>query len=424
MVKIARQLMLGLVAAAAIGQLGLAQSWQPVHVSQPMPPADPNAAIDAQPGPAPGGTTLPATPPGFPPPIVGGPQPMLGTPQPMLGDPCGPYCGPALGGGECCGFGDCCGDIFCSTCPPWDCGSWCDPCGFRRWYVMADAMWLTRNDPSHRNLSHRGDGDLPVVLSTQDLDFDMEPGARITIGKFINQRTSIEGTYFGFHDWDAYAAAFSPSGQLNPYWQPEGVSGTFKAFENANVHQVNYGAELHNAELGVRRWINPDASVLFGFRFLTLDEDLDFSSIKYSTSTTGLYSIHTDNELVGLQIGGEWGRTLSADRLRVSLYGKAGLFLNFAEQDTQAIGSAGFFAEGEADDTELASLLELGVVFTLRLTDHISLRGGYNHIFLTGLALAPDQLSNPRSVNGNNFLSTEGSLHLHGPFVGGEFVFP
>jgi len=80
-------------------------------------------------------------------------------------------------------------------------------CGQPVWYMRAEAVWLSRNDPPTRNLTvYDNDGVNPledfIVLSTDDLDLGTALGMRWTLGRYLSERTSIEGSFYGLHDWD------------------------------------------------------------------------------------------------------------------------------------------------------------------------------------------------------------------------------
>lgn len=304
-------------------------------------------------------------------------------------------------------------------------------CFADRWYVQADALWLKRSKSANHNLTFERSSQA-FILDTDDLKFDLQAGTRLTIGEYISDRTAVEFTFFGFHDWNAHAATPNLGDQsLSAYWDPSpgGGDGPFAAnsFRSSAFQSASYSSRAYSWELGLRRWVSPVGSVLVGFRYANVDEEFSLDVLRRNgSSDTGSYRIKTDNDLVGLQIGGEYMRLAPADRVKIALMGKAGLYINFHEQESRL-----FDARAPAiDDTRsnsstgLASIFEFGIIATYKLSEHIMLRGGYQHIFFTGLALAPDQLdSNPTLRNSRLSVSDTSSLHLQGPFIGGEFLF-
>ncbi len=418
MAKISR--LLTVLMVTTFGALGFADEWRPTTVVNPYGPTvvNPYASTVGRPW-------VRAFPSGFSGVAAApdaGAQPMLSGPQqPAVVPPsCKPDCWEGL---------DWWHDDY--SYPPW-CGpcsaAWNAVCRFSEtggWYVTAGTLWLTRSNGTRSNLSTKVSTGRSV-MNTDDLDFDPQAGPYVTVGHYIGSATSLEWSFFGFYDWDARTSTGRSNNNFNPYWGSHSQRPT-DAFQGAVKHEVNYASELFNTELGIRRWVSNDASVLLGLRFMSINEDLDFFSFHDSPGISdGVYSIHTDNNLLGTQIGGELSRPLFGDWLRIVMEGKAGVFLNFAEQDSHFIDSkAPLFARDHKSDTGFASLLELAVSLSARLSDHISLRGGYRFVGITGLALAPDQLlDNSDRINPGQFISTDGSLHLHGPFVEGEFLLP
>jgi hypothetical protein len=65
--------------------------------------------------------------------------------------------------------------------------------------------------------------------------------------------------------------------------------------------------------------------------------------------------------------------------------------------------------------------------FSLGLTalanSHLTFRAGYTYLYVSGLALAPDQLDmSPIQSNSRRFIADKGSMSMYGPYVGGELV--
>jgi hypothetical protein len=72
---------------------------------------------------------------------------------------------------------------------------------------------------------------------------------------------------------------------------------------------------------------------------------------------------------------------------------------------------------------EFASAWDLTFAISYLATDHLTIRGGYTFLLLSGIALAPDQLdTNPTMQDSRNFLADKGTMTLQGPFVGGELA--
>ena len=114
---------------------------------------------------------------------------------------------------------------------------------------------------------------------------------------------------------------------------------------------------------------------------------------------------HTHNHLVGSQIGGELRRDW--ERLHLGLEGKAGLFANIFEQRRSNLNSTGVQPGGfpeivPVDDSEhdagVAGVLDFSATLSYQLTRHLSARGGYQLLYVAGLALCPTNSVDSRTV--------------------------
>ncbi len=115
------------------------------------------------------------------------------------------------------------------------------------------------------------------------------------------------------------------------------------------------------------------------------DDDLEFSYFQIdgwnAARSVGPY---------GFQVGAE-GKLLERGRFSIGGMGKAGLFVDHAEETTTVSVYRILF--GESDWTNRAAFVgETGVQCTYQVTQRLSLRAGYEAIWLRGVALAPGQI--------------------------------
>ena len=96
----------------------------------------------------------------------------------------------------------------------------------------------------------------------------------------------------------------------NPYWGDDNESSfDISAFANSAQYIASYETKFDSAELGIRRWVRPDTSVLIGFRYMRLDENLSLLSRDQGSAdpgALGLYDVRTRNDLFGVQFGTEF----------------------------------------------------------------------------------------------------------------------
>jgi hypothetical protein len=184
-------------------------------------------------------------------------------------------------------------------------------------------------------------------------------------------------------------------------------------------------------------------SLLAGLRGISLDESFGLTAsglivvddytvdpvVTTTTSTTGQYDARTHNDLVGVQIGGDvvWRKGFAEYGVRL----KGGLFMNFADRYSYMVSTGGlgdpmanqdlydvngpytdtndqYSEERRARSRDIASIAELGFTAGYQIRRNMVLRAAYDLSWLTGLALAPEQVQGqvgaPASINHNGML--------------------
>ncbi|QDV76334.1 BBP7 family outer membrane beta-barrel protein [Botrimarina mediterranea] len=141
------------------------------------------------------------------------------------------------------------------------------------------------------------------------------------------------------------------------------------------------------------------------------------------TDTTGAMNIQTSNNLFGFQLGG--GLTYETDRWNVSIFSKHGFMVNdarattnvtFSDPDDASIALNSFGRD--LHENGLSYLTQGGVTARYHLRPNLSLRVGWEFMYATGLALAPNQIDfNPAT----NQLHITGDTFYSGVTAGTEF---
>ena len=303
----------------------------------------------------------------------------------------------------------------------------------------AEALYWSRYDTADPDLAFATQGlGGPVVLSTANLDFDEEAGMRL-VGRYdIGPVSMIEIGYSGLYEWSDRAEYQSTTGfnLFSPFSDfgadPAGGAGLTET-DQADFASLEYWSELHNAEISYRHyWIGWNPRVtgtwLAGFRYTRLSEDFF-----YGTSTqTGshLSQIQTENDLTGFQAGGDMWITVRQG-LRIGAQGKAGLYNNRAEQNTHLTAEINGISTVDrlevAKGDRLAFLTEGNVSVVADITPNISLRAGYDVLFINTVALAPNNFNSDNEAffgagPRNAILIEESSVLYHGANLGFEYV--
>lgn len=281
----------------------------------------------------------------------------------------------------------------------------CDPC----WTVTADALYMNRI--SHKDLVIVRDDSVAGVplISVNDFDFDFEIGPRIGLIRHGDNGWDLEAVYFGVDAWHEAIAALDADGEV--FDTPQYMVSVLGL-----PTIVDYRSRLYNAEFNLIRvpecgWIKP----LAGFRYMELLERMD-------VGTPGIggefWTTTAANHLTGFQIGADVIMLDRGGRLRVNGLVKVGVYYNDAEQTSVAhiFPFPDEVARDEDDHTAMVG--EVAVIGVYQLTDAVALRGGYQFMWIDGVALASNQFPVSNVISGTAAVDTAATALYHGLLFG------
>lgn len=302
-------------------------------------------------------------------------------------------------------------------------------------YARGEALWFHRSNSARVFLGEEISVPAIVVsqtLTTENSEFDFEPGFRVQAGYQFGEFLGIEGLYFGTFHWADSAGIANSNPATNAL-----ITLYLTIFGGVDGFVYDYRSDLHNAEINLRGNLNTGLwtwSLLTGVRYLNVSEDFALSGASRTLGIFETTQATTSNNLVGFQVGAGLARSLGPI-FGLAARGKAGLFMNFAEEHLRnlSISPAGSNVRFDARSAgaSAASVVEAGLFLTCQLFPGISLRGGYEVLFVNRLALAPEQLGAvnfdlatvPTTINPGvtgNFLNDRGSAIYQGPSAGLE----
>ena len=274
-----------------------------------------------------------------------------------------------------------------------------------------------------------------IVLSTNEFSYDFTAAGRLVVGCTLGECFQIEGAYMGVSQAENMAAVRDATsnefGGVGNLLSPFGGFGLdpIPGLDFNNLAQIRYTSSLQGAELNLRRKM-PLPPVLFGVRYIGLPEDLDYltqSDVNAAGTTTpggatNAIHVRTTNEMVGPQIGALF-EFYSDNRWWVNFEMKAAVMNNRASQSTVYHNiDAGivhnFFGERQEDHTTFAG--DLSLAFVYRWSPHFTTRLGYQALWLTSQALAPDNLNTDINIltQGPAQLNHGAGILYQGPFAG------
>jgi hypothetical protein len=254
---------------------------------------------------------------------------------------------------------------------------------------------------------------------------------------------------------------FDNDGKLQQLSDSNGVMWGVGGFDHVDTQTIRVNSEMHNFELNLRLRprgrpdqlvLNPNGlwkrecqpgtfmSYLVGLRYMTVGDGFNLHSAgtvsvtNNSTSTlvvdhqavTGDYNIRTENDLLGFQIGSdlmfrrckwEWGvRT------------KMGPYVNFSRNVKEITNNLGdtptqfsFNNVMEQRRQKAALIGEVGFEASYKFRPNLTGRAAYDFMWISGLALAPEQLTWNLDPIANKTINTNGLIFSQGITLGLEW---
>ena len=298
------------------------------------------------------------------------------------------------------------------------CGDACETCTPTvGWSVTGDWIMMKRSTAAPGLMYNNGPTDPPVDV--KDMLFNYEPGFQISLVR-QGPCNDLELRYLNTTSWvsrktadlhDPYTTISFPDAQRGEVDVP--ITGPAYASDYTRLDSFEINLLPHTC-----RWFTP----ILGFRWIQLQDEYVGSATTipgtpWNSSPVNARSL-TCNELFGAQIGGVGRIYDRCCRFHLDVFLKAGIYGNDALR--QADGTVGTVLSGSyhVDRANVAFVGEAGIIAAYDLTCHLSVRGGYQVMWMDGIALAPDQ-----GPNINNFISAidHNSLLIDGFFAGLEF---
>ncbi|HLA83282.1 MAG TPA: hypothetical protein VJL29_00695 [Thermoguttaceae bacterium] len=272
------------------------------------------------------------------------------------------------------------------------------------------------------------------VLNASDFSHGFSGGPRVGLVHHGDDGADMEVSYFQIDGWDSYRAV----GPTPDDWLVMRAPGNFLQAQDSPLHlneqmvAWGYTSRLYNAEANMRWHCWDRVTMLAGFRWVNVTEELVGILAPPGTDGAGTFwNTQTKNNLYGVQIGAD-ARLLERDRFSIGGVLKAGIFDNHAEETTSVRMERIQFPESDSTDY-LAFLGQLGVQCKYQVTPRLLFKVGYEVIWLQGVALAPGQIPETySSYGGLNPLDTHvqavgvncnSGVLYHGGAAGLEYAF-
>jgi hypothetical protein len=308
------------------------------------------------------------------------------------------------------------------------------PCRSARWTASADLIALERVGSFHQTLVETVPGTVPFNdlsktpgterLNATDLRQDFSAGPRFGLTGHGDDGYDWELSYFQIDGWDAYRGV----GPTPDDWLVMRAPGGFLQTQDDKETQMmvwDYASRLYNAECNLRWTHCARITLLAGFRWVSLREELQ-GTLPPQRSVP-FWDTTTRNDLYGFQVGAD-GKLLERGRFSIDGVAKAGVFDNEARETTGVSIYRTVYWES-ASTSHAAFLGELALQCKYRVTPRLSLKLAYDVMWLEGVAAAPGQIPEtlshvtpPVSVQAIGVDSHCGVFY-HGATAGLEYAF-
>jgi len=179
---------------------------------------------------------------------------------------------------------------------------------------------------------------------------------------------------------------------------------------------VDYSSSLYSVEVNARQSVGYRWACFAGFRYIRFTDDLLISEL--NAPVPAALEINTENNLYGLQFGGD---VVCYDRggpLSASIELKVGVYGNDVQQRTRSSLPVPAVA---ASGKKPLLVGEIEFLLAYRLSERWKVRGSYKLVGLGGVALAPDQIVATDLSTGRAAVHYN-SLLLDGGLLGVEYI--
>jgi hypothetical protein len=227
-------------------------------------------------------------------------------------------------------------------------------------------------------------------LHSSDLTQGFAVGPQVGLAHHGDCGYDLEASFFEIDGWRNIGRVASGAA-ITPIFVAPGTPFEFvQTTDHADQFMVwSYATKLYNAEFNLRWDLCSRVTMLAGFRWVNLSEELEGTLPPYRS--VPFWDNTTQNNLCGFQIGEDW-TLLHRGPLSINAVVKAGIFDNIATETT-AVSIFQVVHRESASTNHAAFLGEIGAHCRYQLTQAFALTLGYQALWLEGVALAPGQIS-------------------------------
>jgi hypothetical protein len=274
------------------------------------------------------------------------------------------------------------------------------------WTIWGGAIFLTRSRPDSQSLIRESG---TILRNANDFNFGTSAGPDFNAIRH-GDNFDLDFRYFQVNNISAHRTIISgPNAELDvadPVLLGDDILGQL------------YGTSLLSVETNLRRNITDRITVLAGFRYIQLQEDLRTRfDLPFDIFPAIDFDVDGINNLYGAQTGVDT-ILFEAGRFRILSAAKAGIYGNSARNGARmAVDGDGIFSFASRGSA-VSFVGDLNFTGAFQLNNVWSIRGGYQLLWLTGLALSSEQFPHvSHHFLPDPHVQTNGDLFLHGALV-------
>jgi hypothetical protein len=310
-----------------------------------------------------------------------------------------------------------------------------------RSYVVFDALFLQRDNAAIERplVVDTAAGDA-TLISAGDPASTVGTGARLFYGNYGAEDLGWEAGYLGVWNMRSDRRATSATDSLvvgNAAFGTEtGLIGSAaRTTDSASINSVEINAVWHRYDGGFNRRSGRPAQRcdgydggmidwLGGFRWVNLEDAAVLAVTPTDAPQSSTYSARTSSNLFAGQVGVR-GR-MAFERWAVEGFTKigiAGTALSQSQSLSDAFAPTSPLRQPQSGtDIGMGMVADMNLSAIYRIDDVWGLRVGYNLIWLTGVALAPDQwnFTTSQAAGVGSGVNGTGSMFLSGGSLGLE----
>jgi len=310
-----------------------------------------------------------------------------------------------------------------------------------RSYAVFDALFLQRDNAAIERplVVDTAAGDA-TLISAGDPASTVGTGARLFYGNYGAEDLGWEAGYLGVWNMRSDRRATSPTDSLVAgsvvFGEQTGLIGSdARTTDSASINSVELNLVWHRYDGGFNRRSGRPAQRcdgydgglidwIGGFRWVNLEDAAVLSVTPTAATQASTYSARTSSNLFAGQVGVR-GR-MAFERWAVEGFTKIGIAGTVLSQsqslyDTFAPTSPLRLPQS-GSDAGMGMIADMNLSAIYRIDDVWGLRVGYNLMWITGVALAPDQwnFSTSQAAGVGSAVAGTGSMFLSGGSLGLE----